>query len=144
MATFTGTAAAPGVQPRVVKTGGLSPITCEFTKGSGNLADADVILLAKVANQVTIHSFAAMFLGGADTQNIVTLRVGSTAISAALTGSSTATFWHGWEKATALPFKLSLTDNADPQFSYLNVVVSGSTTTATAIFRVTLFCSVNP
>ena len=79
MSTFTGTAAAPGVQPRVVKTGGLFPITCEFTKGSGNLADTDVILLAKVANQVTIHSFAAMFLGGADTQNIVTLRVGSTA-----------------------------------------------------------------
>ena len=144
MATFTGSAAAPGVQPRVVKTGGLFPITCEFTVGA-SLADADVILLAKVANQVTVHMFAVALRGGADAQNLMTLRVGTTAISTTLTGSLTATFLHGWPQANGLPYKLSLTDNADPQFSYLNVLMAtGNTATATIVFKVTLFCSVDP
>ena len=114
---------------------------------AASLSASDVILLARVPDQCTIHDWHIAGTAGGDAQ-VFKLGVGVAAgatggagaagesgLSGAITFSATA---QSFRRTTGAPYKVSLSDDAMPQWTWVYLVRTSGTSTATASIQITL------
>jgi len=135
MATFTCSAALPGVQPKMAHTGVQAKTF--FHAATASAAAGDVVLGCKIPSGATVLDCAVRVGHRADTQataNIFVAKVGD--------GSGTAIFQLATQVLSATggtvlvrpnaawaPTKISLSDDAAIQYAMLKVSIQAGTTT---------------
>lgn len=119
-----------------------------FTLGAAaSLSASDVILLARVPDQCTITDWHIAGTAGGDA-TVFKLGVGSSGggtggagsagesgLSGGITFSATA---QSFRRTTGAPYKVSLSDDAMPQWTWVYLVRTSGTSTATASIQLTL------
>lgn len=135
MAVFTVTASDSLAFVRQTETG--ESVVRTHLGGSqlpASFSASDIVLIAKIPNQATITDF---WLAGIVPSDATVFKVGTSAdddaISAALTLSATAAVKR-FDAGATMPFKVSLSDDANPQWTYLFATrVSGTSTNTCSI-----------
>jgi hypothetical protein len=147
MAAWTLTSSDVANVPRLEHTG-VTVKNISFTLGAAqSFSASDVILLAKVPDQVNIVDWTLRGMAGGDGQ-VFNLGVGTaqggtggagaggeTALSAAFTLSATAQTHRG----TGNVYKVSLSGDAEVQWTWVYAVRTSGTSTATASLQLTLY-----
>lgn len=127
---------------------GITTKYVSFTlNAAASLSASDVILLATVPDQCTILDWHISGTAGGDAQ-VFKLGVGSSGggtggagsanesgLSGAITFSATA---QSFRRTTGAPLKVSLSDDAMPQWTWVYLVRTSGTSTATASIQLTL------
>jgi hypothetical protein len=132
MAT-TATASNATAQPRLYH-GGVTAARGAYTAGGTTISASHIILMCKIPNHVwVLDGYVAGVSGAADT----VWKVGVVAetdcgtVTLSSTGSQLVRF-----NSASLPFKVSLSDSANPQYKWLYLTHSTGTTTATHSLQV--------
>lgn len=133
MAT-THTASGASAQPRLYH-GGVTATRAKFNANGATISASHIILMCKIPNHVwVLDGYVSGVSGAADTVFKVGV-VTESDCSAALTLSSTASALKRFD-AVGLPFKVSLSDSANPQYTWLYMTHTSGTTTTTHSFQV--------
>lgn len=147
MAAWTLTSTDVGNTPRL-NYEGLTVKNVSFTLGAAaSLSASDVILLAKIPDQVTIVDWTLRGTAGGDA-TVFKLGVGTaqggtggagaageTGLSAGLTLSATAQTFRG----SGASYKVSLSADAELSWTWVYAVRTSGTSTATASIQLTLY-----
>lgn len=148
MAAWTLTSTDAPAVPRL-NYEGLTTVSTKFLLNAGaSLSASDVILMARIPDQVTVVDWLIGGTAGGDGQ-VFKLGVGTagggtggagaageTALAAAITFSATA---QSFRRTTGATYKVSLSDDAMPQWTWVYLVRTSGTSTATASLQLTLW-----
>jgi hypothetical protein len=135
MAT-THTASLETAQPRLYH-GGVTAARAQWTAGETISASA-IVQMIKIPNHCwVLDGYVTGVSGAADTVWKVGV-VAESDCSAAITLSSTASA-HRRFNAVGLPFKVSLSDSANPQYTWLYLTHSTGSVTTTHSLQVCVF-----
>jgi hypothetical protein len=131
MAVFTVTASDATALPRLVHTGETVVRTHLNTAMlPASFSASDIILIAKIPNKVLITDFyASGFVGGDGTVFHIGTAANENAVTSAMTFSATAELKRA--NSPNLPYKVSLSDDAQPQWTYLFAARASGTSTST-------------
>ena len=140
MAVFTITASDATAQPRQVHTG-ENIVRTHLGQVSPSFSASDIVLIAKIPNKSLITDFYASGIVGSDA---TVFKIGTAAdddaVAVVMTFSATAALKRA--DAATLPFKVSLSDDAQPQWTYLFATrVSGTGTNTCSIQFVVKYAS---
>lgn len=149
MATFTSSAALPGVQPKNVYKGVNSTVFSRV--GVASAAAGDVFLCCKIPNRAMVLDALVNMGHRADTQataNIFLAKVGdgsATAIAQLGTQVLSATGGAAMFRpgATWIPTRISLSDDAAVQYAMLKISIQAGTTTTSFTFNGAIFYSMD-
>ena len=156
--THTATAAfAKGPQPRAATAWFGQERFVQYTNANASLSAGDVIAMMKIPTGSVITGWRINYKLFDDTQGLFTVIAqtagGNVALSTTLTGSSTKTFGYDSEYAvttgsfsstgsarlfanlvgTGLPYVMSLSDDAKPQYGLVSVLIASGTTTTQSV-----------
>lgn len=135
MATLTATAAASTGVVRAVHAG-VNSLTATYSGSTAISPSATAILMCKIPNGATILDVQGIVSAGSATCPF-TLGVSNGTASTFATGGTLATVLRGTK---GLPYTVSLTDAADPQYVYMTAtVVPGTVTTEVEMTVTTLY-----
>jgi hypothetical protein len=143
MAVATLTASSQTATPKAFH-GGLTTARCTFTLNAsgatGSTTLSDVVLLVKVPNGAVIVDG---FISGTAGSSAHVVKVGTAADGAALTAAATlsATAQRNDFDGGSMPFKVSLSDDVVPQWTWVKAetVTVGSTTQTVSIQAVVVY-----
>ena len=156
--THTASAAfTKGPQPRMASAWFGQERYVQYTNANASLSVGDVIVMMKVPTGSVITGWRTNYKLFDDAQGLFTIiaqtSAGNTALSLTLTGSSTATFGYDSEyeatsgtfsstgssrlsvklMGTALPYVMSLSDDANPKYGFVSLLMAAGTTTTQSI-----------
>jgi hypothetical protein len=135
MATLTATAAASTGVVRALHAG-VTSITSTYSGTTAISPSATAILMAKIPNGATILDIQGSVSSGADTCPF-TLGISNGTASTFATGGTVNTVLRGTK---GLPYNVSLSDDATPQYVYVTAtVVPGTVTTEVEMTVTTLY-----
>jgi hypothetical protein len=142
MAVFTVTASDATAQPRQVHTGeNVVRTHLNTAMLPASFSASDIVLIAKIPNQSLITDFyASGFVGGDGTVFKIGTAADDDAVAVVMTFSATAALKRA--DAATLPFKVSLSDDAQPQWTYLFATrISGTGTSTCSLQFVVKYAS---
>lgn len=133
MATKTADAGHDYVQPRANQRQGATYIQSDYVASGATVSSGDVFYMAKVPTGAVITDIRGY--GRSAGVGGIVFNVGTTG-SASLFGTFTISATHQFVAVTgtALPYKVSLSDDANPRHVILTFTQASGTATATASF----------